>query len=557
MKNIVMRKAVGTVLLSLAFVASLFFTACTDPMSSGPTEGNGLVTITIAGKNVRAVVSWADTLDSDRLVHTITFSGGEGGPHTKTIPPGGGTAYFSVIPGRWTIKVEAHLSGELIAVGNETRQINPGNNGAVVVQMKEPAGFPRYSVNFNSNGGSTVTSQTVKKYSKASRPETPTKDGMGFVDWFKDNTTFNNEYDFDDAVTEAMTLYAKWSDISFFVTFFDVDNVTELDKQKVGEKGHASHPENVTNPGHTAEWYTDSDRTASALWDFEHNTVTADTSLYLKWAANTYRITIDLNGGNDGPLLIEVTYGQPVPDTVLPARPGYTFNGFFDAPTGGTKYYNDDATSARVWDKAEDGILYAQWTEATQTFTDIPTFKAWLDAQPNGTYNVKLNVSDLTGIGSALTANSTKYVNLDLSGSTFSIVNKRTFYGCTNLIGVTIPDGIMDIEEGYSDGGAFENCTGLTSVTINVQRIGDKAFANCTGLTSVIIKSSVWSIGHSSFVGCTSLTSVKFEGTITSGEFWNNTGDTVPGDLRAKYLAGGPGTYTRQANSTEWTRIGD
>jgi hypothetical protein len=26
------------------------------------------------------------------------------------------------------------------------------------------------------------------------------------------------------------------------------------------------------------------------------------------------------------------------------------------------------------------------------------------------------------------------------------------------------------------------------------------------------------------------------------------------GDLRAKYLAGGPGTYTRESGGTEWTK---
>jgi len=42
---------------------------------------------------------------------------------------------------------------------------------------------------------------------------------------------------------------------------------------------------------------------------------------------------------------------------------------------------------------------------------------------------------------------------------------------------------------------------------------------------------------------CPSLTSVTFQGTISSSEFY----DTSVGDLREKYLAGGPGTYTTTA----------
>ena len=50
-------------------------------------------------------------------------------------------------------------------------------------------------------------------------------------------------------------------------------------------------------------------------------------------------------------------------------------------------------------------------------------------------------------------------------------------------------------------GGAFENCSGLTSVTIptSVTSIGDEAFRGCSGLTSVEIPNSVTSIGDGAF----------------------------------------------------------
>lgn len=57
---------------------------------------------------------------------------------------------------------------------------------------------------------------------------------------------------------------------------------------------------------------------------------------------------------------------------------------------------------------------------------------------------------------------------------------------------------------------AFENCSGLTSVTFpsSVTSIGEYAFCFCSGLTSVTIPSSVTSIGDSAFEGCSGLTSV-------------------------------------------------
>ena len=59
-------------------------------------------------------------------------------------------------------------------------------------------------------------------------------------------------------------------------------------------------------------------------------------------------------------------------------------------------------------------------------------------------------------------------------------------------------------------GGAFEECTGLTSVTIpnSVTSIGYGAFEYCWGLTSVTIPNSVTSIGDCAFSECTQLENV-------------------------------------------------
>ena len=72
----------------------------------------------------------------------------------------------------------------------------------------------------------------------------------------------------------------------------------------------------------------------------------------------------------------------------------------------------------------------------------------------------------------------------------------------------SIPSGIESIA-----GGAFYNCTGLTSVTIpnSVTSIGSSTFYGCTGLTSITIPNSVTSIGYGAFRDCTGLTSVTIE----------------------------------------------
>jgi uncharacterized repeat protein (TIGR02543 family) len=66
-----------------------------------------------------------------------------------------------------------------------------------------------YSVTFNSNGGSSVDSQTVASGGTATEP-TPTRSDGKFEGWYTDNETFANAYIFTTAVTVDITLYAKW-----------------------------------------------------------------------------------------------------------------------------------------------------------------------------------------------------------------------------------------------------------------------------------------------------------------------------------------------------------
>ena len=78
---------------------------------------------------------------------------------------------------------------------------------------------------------------------------------------------------------------------------------------------------------------------------------------------------------------------------------------------------------------------------------------------------------------------------------------------------VTLPDGLTSI-----GGGAFDGCSGLTSITIpnSVKSIGDYAFYNCSSLTSVTIGNSVTSIGRYAFNGCSKLTSVTIGNSVIS-----------------------------------------
>ena len=67
----------------------------------------------------------------------------------------------------------------------------------------------RYTVKFDTNGGSSVSSATVTKNAKVAEPKTPEKDGYTFGGWYTDKE-FAEKYDFESKVTKNFTLYAKW-----------------------------------------------------------------------------------------------------------------------------------------------------------------------------------------------------------------------------------------------------------------------------------------------------------------------------------------------------------
>ena len=93
------------------------------------------------------------------------------------------------------------------------------------------------------------------------------------------------------------------------------------------------------------------------------------------------------------------------------------------------------------------------------------------------------------------------------------LYHNRAPWGENNIKQIIIADGITTI-----GGGAFRDCSALTSVTIpnSVTEIGHSAFQGCRALTSVTIPNSVMTIGEYAFCLCSALTSVTFPNSVTT-----------------------------------------
>ena len=109
-------------------------------------------------------------------------------------------------------------------------------------------------------------------------------------------------------------------------------------------------------------------------------------------------------------------------------------------------------------------------------------------------------------------------------------IDDNAFDDCTGLTSITIPDSVTSI--GY---GAFSGCTNIQTATLPTlaisvipqtslktvvitsgETIGDYAFRSCSSLTSITIPDSVTSIGDDAFYDCDSLTSITIPSSVTS-----------------------------------------
>ena len=242
----------------------------------------------------------------------------------------------------------------------------------------------KYTVTFDTKGGNTIAPVTVKEGEKVAEPTTaPTKEGFTFDGWYTDDT-YTTKYNFENAVTKNITLYAKWNEVvvqKYTVTFDTkggnaIAPVTVKEGEKVAEPTTAPTKEGFTFDG----WYTDD--TYTTKYNFE-NAVTKNITLYAKWnevVVQKYTVTFDTKGGN-AIAPVTVKEGEKVAEpTPAPTKEGFTFDGWYQDVTLNTKFdFNTSVVSNLT--------LYAKWTENKYTLT--------FDA--NGGTGSITPITDLTG----------------------------------------------------------------------------------------------------------------------------------------------------------------
>ena len=207
-----------------------------------------------------------------------------------------------------------------------------------------PSITPPTRTGYTFNGYYTATSGGTKYYNS---------NGSSARNWDKDADT---------------TLYAQWSPKTYTITYKDQGGGNFSGTHASGyptTHTYASNTnlKNATKTGYTfGGWFTNSACTGNPITVLGATSYTANITLYAKWTGNVYHITFDFHGGESGDESTNATFGSDMPSVTPPTRDKYTFVGYFDAVSGGTKYYDEHGDSARTWNKPSDTLLHAQWT---------------------------------------------------------------------------------------------------------------------------------------------------------------------------------------------------
>ncbi|MCL2536110.1 MAG: InlB B-repeat-containing protein, partial [Nocardiaceae bacterium] len=210
-----------------------------------------------------------------------------------------------------------------------------------------------HTVTFDDNNHGSVTSGSLTSdYGSTISQPSATWTGHHITGWNTASDGTGTTWNFtNDTVTADVTLYAQWAIDTHTVTFDGNSHDTVTPASATTDYGSTVSEPSATWPGHhITGWNTASDGTG-ATWNFDTNTVTADTTLYAQWTVDTFTVSFDSNGGSSVSDQ-SVDYGTSATQPAVPARAGYTFDGWY---VGGTAYDWGTAVTGPV-------ALVAHWT---------------------------------------------------------------------------------------------------------------------------------------------------------------------------------------------------
>ncbi len=200
-----------------------------------------------------------------------------------------------------------------------------------------------FKVTFDSQGGTAVAEQIIKKGGKVTKPADPTKENSEFIEWQLDGVA----YVFDNVVTKDMVLKANWKEFKSFnvkVTLEDKEYTADI---REGNPISAEALSIPTKEGYRIVFYNDKNEEVDISANITDNMVLTAKYVEIK----KFTVKFDAQGGSK----VEnatVEEGTQVTEPTS-TRDGYILDGWY---LGNEKF--DFSTPI-----AKDITLKAKWTE--------------------------------------------------------------------------------------------------------------------------------------------------------------------------------------------------
>ncbi len=406
-----------------------------------------------------------------------------------------------------------------------------------------------YTVSFETDGGSDVTSISAIEGTTLVEPLPPVKIGYTFLGWYEDSELLVPA-SFSVMPSHNTTFYAKWSFEGVSIVF-DSQGGTEVETM-IGIPGNPFvEPSHPTREGFVfSGWFI----SISSIERYTFDTIPDQTiTLYADWGTfgldyalinddQAYEVGVG-DAYEESSILIpkyhqdkQVTrimdFGFQyadymniihLPETIIEIGN----RSFMDAsslnhiylpdrlevigPSAFRNCYSLEAIHVSELNQffhSIDGVLFSK---------DLETLIQYPQAKSSTSYVVPDHVK-IIGENAFSAANN--LTSLDLGNGVTTIMT-HAFYKMNGITSLVIPDQVTMIEL-Y----AFRECYSLESITLGsgLTSISSYLFDSCVSLSSIIIPYGVVSIGYGAFYYCTNLRSIyivrtSLNGMITGGLF--------------------------------------
>lgn len=370
----------------------------------------------------------------------------------------------------------------------------------VLTVGKKPNAKDRYTVTFETEGGSDIAPYVLHEGDTIARPADPTKALFHFVNWYKEAERMS-VFDFDAKMpAHDITVYAGWASENSVLITFDANGGTFGNgiflKDKVIDSG-ASLTAIDVEPTFTGYRFGGWSLTKGGqAYTFGQN-LSENLTLYAIWNEDPAYAYVSYYANGELVLKSAVKKGESLKKAEYVADEGLVFGGWYVGAEKTEKY----AFGAEI---NENLNLYGTFYTPDLIMND-GVVTGYYGISKNVVVPDEYNGKKITKIGDYAFGSASEYFAIKTVKlpSTVTEIGEGAFYNCNALENINLSKNVTKI--GAS---AFSGCARMQTFgdVTSVTEIGERAFLGCENVFAVVLSDNLTSVGKMAFADCKNIT---------------------------------------------------